>query len=499
MDSISGAGTRPLRPVANGAKTTPLSLKDTSRPLPQQAGGTGALPAPAKPSKLTLEGITAPLPEGAPGASLPLDTPARRREFKRLLPDEQAAFESLYQTLKAEKGSKAGKYMMGLLESKKLSSLDSTGKSLMEQIASRMDDQPAKALGKAKTTDLLYDMIKGIAKPEKIFQGDGTYTCGAASVQGILASESPAEYARLALGLTFDGKVKTKSGKTMALDTSEVGRKDGAREIMDEAVQGSFKAHAQKYPDNAAETDPNRAGRFERFNAYGNDYGAGRLGFASRFGAGRLGAAMRYGAGRLGAAMRFGGGMMNALGQGGQRGKAGKTEDGVTQSQLGKLYEDVVGRKTVQMPVNAQNHQVVFAALKEVLDKDLKIPVGLTVKDKNGFETNHVVTLEGIKKGTPPQAVVQDSGSGTTTTMPLPEFMRSMKMAIVPTEDIRLLAALRNASRTPQYNEYRNENGDYYSPQQSYGEGGEYNTWLQNGQNSDAAFYTYNQYYFNRF
>lgn len=469
MDAITGAGAKPIKPISKSAKTSSLAPSTVSKPDNAKPSGTGPLAGSGGASKMTLEGQGAHAVAGAADTSLPLDSAARKKEFNRLLPDEQKALEKLYETLVADKGPKAGKHLMALLDGKKLTSIDSTGKSLIEQLEARMNDKPAKGLGKADANDLLYDVIKGIARPDKIFQGDGSFTCAPASVQGILASENPAEYARLALGLTFDGKAKTKSGKTIELDTSEVGKKDGARGTLDEAVQGSFKAHAEKYTEGGAA-----------------DFGAGRVGGASRFGGGRLGSALRFGAGRLGGAARFGGGGVAGVRAFGQFAKG---NDGLTKAQIGHLYEDVIGRKTVQVPVNAYNKGVVYSALQEVLAKDLKVPVGVTGKDKDGNATNHVVTLEALKPGVPPQAVVQDSGSGTKTTMPLGEFLNSMQMAIVPTQDIRLLRALQGA--TYQAERMGGDGGGDYAPNQSYGGAG-YNEWLPPGQNSDGAFYTYN-------
>ncbi|MBM3259874.1 MAG: hypothetical protein FJY99_09030 [Candidatus Sericytochromatia bacterium] len=51
-------------------------------------------------------------------------------------------------------------------------------------------------------------LVDGLLSPHGIQQGKGTFSCTAATIQGLTASSAPGEYVRVLRGLMFDGQVR---------------------------------------------------------------------------------------------------------------------------------------------------------------------------------------------------------------------------------------------------------------------------------------------------
>lgn len=107
---------------------------------------------------------------------------------------------------------------------------------------------PELNLGHEAVLDVIHDLahLPGQGMDSgAIFQGFGTHNCVAAVVQGQLLWGNPAEYADLALGLFFDGKVHLKTGcdlvRSFAFDQDDEGRiKLAGRHPLDAILQNSL-------------------------------------------------------------------------------------------------------------------------------------------------------------------------------------------------------------------------------------------------------------------
>ncbi len=221
-----------------------------------------------------------------------------------------------------------------LLDQGKLSQTDAKGKTILDHLAARLD-QPVHAdvadgLNRSQEHNALHEIVRTVAHPGAINQGEGTYTCTTAVVQQMLARTMPADYVGMATGLIFDGVAAAPTGTKIALDTAElyereIGRKTG-RGAVDAIFQGSLLAYAQK-----------------TFPAVGDEVEGGRFSRSFVFGGGRFSARATYGS-------------LTA-------------EGGLTSGQVGGLLEKVLGLKTQDIQISDTNREVAYGMFQTSLDK----------------------------------------------------------------------------------------------------------------------------------
>jgi hypothetical protein len=95
--------------------------------------------------------------------------------------------------------------------------------------------------------DILAQPVSHLNDPDTINQSDMN-TCGAATVQYLLAKDQPAEYARIVAGLTgSSGQVQLQGGPNMDRVPDSVDRNDGTsglgRDDVERIVQAAFQDH----------------------------------------------------------------------------------------------------------------------------------------------------------------------------------------------------------------------------------------------------------------
>jgi hypothetical protein len=128
----------------------------------------------------------------------------------KLTPKQQKQYEAV-----AAKLDNAGRANLErlLVEGKLPGAMDKVGEGNLLDSLSKLATQELGA--GINRSEVLSQTLQAVADPSSITQG-AALTCGAATVQIMLAKESPAEYARLMAGLAgADGKVKLAGGKEL--------------------------------------------------------------------------------------------------------------------------------------------------------------------------------------------------------------------------------------------------------------------------------------------
>lgn len=357
--------------------------------------------------------------------------PKEQQAFKELSPSSRENFFKVYEKIggtwaeptKYSKEASAG--MRKLLQHHRLEAKDTTGQNLIDVLAKRADQKLDDAMTASTTTGTLQSVIKQLAYPERVYQGENTNTCASAALQGILATEDPGEFARIATGLVFDGQVKLQGGGTLKLDASQVGSaQDGDRSALSQALQTSFDTFAKQFP---AESE--------------SDFGGGRVGGGGRYGGGRVGGGGRFGGGKVGGGGRYGEGEVAQAGAeaaiGGVNG--GQVDGGgLTQSQIEKLYENVAGRLAVNIGVTDANRFSTLDGVAAAIADGQKVPVGVQGVDNEGNATHHMITVLDIKKDAEDpgndKVVFTDPGTGEAASMAVKDFAQILQAAIIPAQ-----------------------------------------------------------------
>lgn len=141
-----------------------------------------------------------------------------------------------------------------------------------------------------------------LADPTQIDQGNRN-TCGAATIEYLLATEDPAGYARLAADLADDGQARLRNGKTLTVPRDAWLPDGSGRDDVERLMQAAFQAYG-----------PDPRGR------YANGPDATRWAHADGLFAQTVGRAIDWLLGTLGA------------------------QQGIPEGQVLRLYEDVLGR-----------------------------------------------------------------------------------------------------------------------------------------------------------
>lgn len=262
-----------------------------------------------------------------------------------------------------------------LVQAGTLADKGADGKTIIDHLSARLGQDVhadvADGLNQMQERNALHEIIRTVAHPGRINQGEGTYTCTTAVVQQMLARTMPADYVGMATGFVYDGVAKTPTGEKIALDTAElyereIGWKTG-RGAVDAIFQGSLLAYAAK-------TFPQEGQTLE---------------------GGRFSARYTFGGGRYSAKITFG---------------SGDTDGGLTSKQVTGLLEKVFGIKTQDIDVTDTNRDMAYGMFQSSLDKAKTgdaslgatarvvasgIPVGVQTRDGRF----HEILVQDIKDG----------------------------------------------------------------------------------------------------
>ncbi|MEB3238548.1 MAG: hypothetical protein VKO64_13125 [Candidatus Sericytochromatia bacterium] len=290
---------------------------------------------------------------------------------------------------------------------------DPDARSLLKSLL-RLAGTPA-TVANVPGNSLAVDVLRDIAHPESIHQGKGTFTCTAATAQGILAARDPAEYARLVTDLAVDGKATTKGGDTIIADLRGFGTDEG-RSGTSDLLQEAFMAFGR-----AGAAESSQGGVFGFANGALNAFTGGVFGSGSRATAPKAAQSgqplppppPKKPPGRMGST------------------EAGAEKDGLTPAQFSRLMTSLTGEASVPLEIDATtDRNALLRLIQESLDRDGPIPVGVSAEDPVTHQpTFHAIQLTSFDG----QSIFyQDPGTGSKGSMPLGKFFDSLRMLNVP-------------------------------------------------------------------
>ncbi|MEB3204957.1 MAG: hypothetical protein VKP57_09680 [Candidatus Sericytochromatia bacterium] len=229
---------------------------------------------------------------------------------------------------------------------------------------------------------VLQAVLEHLTDPRSIYQGDRTSTCGATTVQSMLAEAKPAEYARLVCQLLDEGSVVTAAGDLMSADVGGLGDSSDGRSHVEDLLQESFMSLARNLPELRMTGDVDLA-----------QFGNGRLGWTSR--------------GRFGAV------------------EGATVEEGLTAAQMIGLSNSVMHGSSEAVFFEGMDPKKALDILQTAL-KAGPVPIGV-----KGDEIGHAVLLESIR-GT--EAYLRDPADpdGKPLVVPAAELMKEILFASVP-------------------------------------------------------------------
>ena len=241
-----------------------------------------------------------------------------------------------------------------------------------------------KAEGLNPTQLALATLVNQLANPGLIDQGQGTVTCGATSVQRMLAESNPGEYARLAVGLLVDGEVRTKDGHSMKADPSGLKETSDLRSAVSELMQDSFMSLARSLaPDGSVGAlSPDQMGAGTYPPRTGGKFGSGE-------------------------------------------GKNG----GLTANQVVGLYDAVFRQSSVPVGVSGMSDMQRISALQDAT-RNGPVMVGVdVVRPDTGQHGGHVIVVQNVdlKKGV---ATIYDPGSGETSEVSLRQLVGDLRFVM---------------------------------------------------------------------
>ncbi|MEB3236026.1 MAG: hypothetical protein VKO64_00175 [Candidatus Sericytochromatia bacterium] len=240
---------------------------------------------------------------------------------------------------------------------------------------------------------VLQAVLEHLTDPRSIYQGDNTLTCGATTVQSMLAESKPAEYARIVCQLLNEGSVITAGGDLMSAEIGGLADGEDRRSHVEDLLQESFMMLAQQLPvDSVASAED-----------------------LARFGNVRSGGPGR---GRVGA------------------GDGAEGEGGLTGLQFIALANSMLnGQSKVAVindpstPKQDRSPDETLRLLKKALESG-PVPIGVSVP---GQDTGHALLLESISG---PNAVLRDPNSpdGKVKIVPVAQLVRDLMFASVPAD-----------------------------------------------------------------
>ena len=374
-------------------------------------------------SQQRQENATVPLSDAQQTIVNTFENEDQKTAYKQLSATEREQFDATYQAVggtwreQNEFAKKASAGVRKLLADGTLLDKDSQDGTLLGTLAAHAGKPLAKSL-EGKGLDKggqLQNIVNTVAYPDSVFQGENTNTCVAASLQTVLAQNDPAELARVATGLIWEGKVKLQAGDEMELSTTELFKQDGGRSSTSALIQGSFRDYAAK------------------FDAEGPEMGGGRYGKGGSHGGGRYKGGGAHGGGRYKGGGTHGGGEYAAETAGTASGKAigAPVPGGLTEFQAQQLYEHVAGTLAVPVPVGDANRQAAWKGLQAAISGGFAVPAGVTGLDSKGKAILHQVTITKIEGD---QAWVADPGTGKGAFFPIAQVMADLNALVLPAQ-----------------------------------------------------------------
>ncbi|HBN09239.1 MAG TPA: hypothetical protein DD435_11535 [Cyanobacteria bacterium UBA8530] len=304
----------------------------------------------------------------------------QQKAFRALSSDERDSFCKVYSTVggdwseQNEHTQAAAHSLRLLLENGSLDNVDSKGKKLITTLGEACDQQLVPELKAAKLdkNGQLQQLLKQLAYPSAIYQGEGTDTCAPSSVQTIMASTMPGEYARIATELLFKGKAEVGDDEigrqTIDLSLGEIGKQDNGRSYFSRVIQGSLKDFASQFDED------------------GEEYG-GRGGGSGSF-------------------------------------RGNTASGGLTANQINEMYRYVIGNVPTTVQVNQGNSDKVVSKLGQALEAGVFVPAGLNFDGRG-----HAITIMGFDGK---DVTYCDSVDRRTLKMPVDEFKTRAKMVVLP-------------------------------------------------------------------
>ena len=135
---------------------------------------------------------------------------------------------------------------------------------------------------------LLLNLVKHLAVPESIIQGEGTWSCTVASLQATVAQMATARYARMVIDLATTGETKVPGNDRIQADRRGLRNEADGRDAIEDLFQESKLSAAQKWEDAPRGKASFTAGGEE-------DFGRGAYGAGRRYGNGVYKGGRRYG------------------------------------------------------------------------------------------------------------------------------------------------------------------------------------------------------------
>ncbi|MBM3270352.1 MAG: hypothetical protein FJZ01_22180 [Candidatus Sericytochromatia bacterium] len=385
-----------------------------------------------------------PLTDAEQAVANTFESDEQREALKRLSAEEREDFVKTYRAIggtwgeQNEYARKASAAMRKLLTEGTLLDRDSKGGTLLRTLASHADRPLAQALAGAglDQSGQLQNIINTLAYPDRVWQGQNTNTCVAASLQTVLAENDPSEFARIATGLIYEGEVELQNGETMKLFTGELWKEDGGRSTTSQLIQGSFREFARQYPavpyGEAGEGEESGGGRY----GGSGGRGGGRYGTSGTRGGGRYGGGGTRGAGRYGTGGTRGGGTLEAGSEGSTASGAGEVgarsvPGGVTDYQAQRMFEAVAGTMAVAVPVGDGNRDAAWRGIERSLQSGFPIPAGVPGIGPDGEVIKHQVTIMRIEGD---KAWVADSGSGQAIEVSIEQLKKDLEAVVLPAQ-----------------------------------------------------------------
>ena len=313
-----------------------------------------------------------------------LQNEAQKSAFKEMTPSERKDFVAIYRAVSANSpdnaediGQTAARSLRVLLMCHGLDDVDDNGSTVLETLGAAASKKLSPKLEGIDKKEALQALVSELAFTT-IYQGEGTDTCASATMQSLMASSMPGEYARIATELLFEGEAAVQFGAQMKVSTNELSKTDG-RNDFDKVIQGSFAAFARTFPGT------------------GDEYGG-----------------------------RGGGG-------GSSRGDDKSGGTGLFNNQVREMYYHLTGNGAAVAKVTEANREVLFEDMIAAVQDGLYIPVGI---DFDGKKDNfgHAVTVIGMGV----QGVTYvDSLDMKKKLMPVNEFKEKMSldgMVVLPKE-----------------------------------------------------------------
>lgn len=280
-----------------------------------------------------------------------------------------------------------------------LNQKDSKGTSVADHLRDILK-RPEKP-GLPSPTQVVRELIDGWVSPQSIHQGNGTFSCTAATIQGIMASTSPGEYARVVKGLVFDGQVQTAGGDKLEANLSGLAQDEG-RNGVEDIFQETVMSFGRGLPEVGSDKTWGNG-------SFGSVTPASRPKTSSPPAVGSSNGSPKKPRGRLGSLV------------------AGN--DGLTSHQFSETVRSLTGQRSVTLePAEGFTKASMQGVLSELLKKG-PVPVGVSGVDSQGNPTLHAVRVTSLTPGT---ITFQDSGKGKSETVPADEFQRSLRLVVVP-------------------------------------------------------------------